>query len=167
MLKRIKINNLFINQYKSAQTAVDDLGVLQEFVQASEATEEELETAYKEAVELVEELEFKSTLDEAEDQMSAILTINSGAGGTESCDWAGMLYRMYNMWAQKSGFKVTELDYQDGDVAGIKSASLEIEGEFAYGLLKSENGVHRLVRISPFDSNARRHTSLHPSLFTQ
>ncbi len=159
MLKRIKINNLFINQYKSAQTAVDDLGVLQEFVQASEATEEELETAYKEAVELVEELEFKSTLDEAEDQMSAILTINSGAGGTESCDWAGMLYRMYNMWAQKSGFKVTELDYQDGDVAGIKSASLEIEGEFAYGLLKSENGVHRLVRISPFDSNARRHTS--------
>ncbi|HPE97473.1 MAG: peptide chain release factor 2 [Chitinophagales bacterium] len=159
VLKRIKINNLFINQYKSAQTAVDDLGVLQEFVQASEATEEELETAYKEAVELVEELEFKSTLDEAEDQMSAILTINSGAGGTESCDWAGMLYRMYNMWAQKSGFKVTELDYQDGDVAGIKSASLEIEGEFAYGLLKSENGVHRLVRISPFDSNARRHTS--------
>ncbi|HPR29913.1 MAG TPA: PCRF domain-containing protein, partial [Chitinophagales bacterium] len=99
VLKRIKINNLFINQYKSAQTAVDDLGVLQEFVQASEATEEELETAYKEAVELVEELEFKSTLDEAEDQMSAILTINSGAGGTESCDWAGMLYRMYNMWA--------------------------------------------------------------------
>ena len=159
MLKRIKINNIFINQYKQAQTAVDDLGVLMEFVQAGEATDAELNTAYDEAVALLEELEFKSTLNTPEDQMSAILTINSGAGGTESCDWAGMLYRMYNMWAQKKGFKVIELDYQDGDVAGIKSASLEIEGEFAYGLLKSENGVHRLVRISPFDSNARRHTS--------
>jgi peptide chain release factor 2 len=159
VLKRIKINNIFINQYKQAQTAVDDLGVLMEFVQAGEATDAELNTAYDEAVALLEELEFKSTLNTPEDQMSAILTINSGAGGTESCDWAGMLYRMYNMWAQKKGFKVIELDYQDGDVAGIKSASLEIEGEFAYGLLKSENGVHRLVRISPFDSNARRHTS--------
>ncbi len=159
MLKRIKINNIFINQYKQAQTAVDDLGVLMEFVQAGEATDAELNAAYDEAVTLLEELEFKSTLNTPEDQMSAILTINSGAGGTESCDWAGMLYRMYNMWAQKKGFKVIELDYQDGDVAGIKSASLEIEGEFAYGLLKSENGVHRLVRISPFDSNARRHTS--------
>lgn len=159
MLKRIKINNIFINQYKQAQTAVDDLGVLMEFVQAGEATDAELNATYDEAVTLLEELEFKSTLNTPEDQMSAILTINSGAGGTESCDWAGMLYRMYNMWAQKKGFKVIELDYQDGDVAGIKSASLEIEGEFAYGLLKSENGVHRLVRISPFDSNARRHTS--------
>jgi peptide chain release factor 2 len=138
---------------------VDDLGVLQEFVQAGEATDDELEASYKDTKELLEELEFKSTLDSPEDQMPAILTINSGAGGTESCDWAGMLYRMYNMWAQKNGFSITELDYQDGDVAGIKSATLEIEGEFAYGLLKSENGVHRLVRISPFDSNARRHTS--------
>jgi peptide chain release factor 2 len=138
---------------------VDDLGVLQEFVQAGEATDDELEVSYKDTKELLEELEFKSTLDSPEDQMPAILTINSGAGGTESCDWAGMLYRMYNMWAQKNGFSITELDYQDGDVAGIKSATLEIEGEFAYGLLKSENGVHRLVRISPFDSNARRHTS--------
>lgn len=138
---------------------MDDLGVLQEFVQAGEATDDELEVSYKDTKELLEELEFKSTLDSPEDQMPAILTINSGAGGTESCDWAGMLYRMYNMWAQKNGFSITELDYQDGDVAGIKSATLEIEGEFAYGLLKSENGVHRLVRISPFDSNARRHTS--------
>lgn len=133
--------------------------MLQEFVQAGEATDDELEVSYKDTKELLEELEFKSTLDSPEDQMPAILTINSGAGGTESCDWAGMLYRMYNMWAQKNGFSITELDYQDGDVAGIKSATLEIEGEFAYGLLKSENGVHRLVRISPFDSNARRHTS--------
>lgn len=138
---------------------MDDLGVLQEFVEAGEATDDELEASYKTTKELLEELEFKSTLDSPEDQMPAILTINSGAGGTESCDWAGILYRMYNMWAQKNGFKITELDYQAGDVAGLKSATLEIEGEFAYGLLKSENGVHRLVRISPFDSNARRHTS--------
>lgn len=159
MLKRIKVNNLFINSFKTAETAVEDLGVLMEFEAAGEATSEELDDAYESALQVVEELELKSTLDEPEDQMPAILTINSGAGGTESCDWAGMLYRMYTMWAQKNGYKIKELDYQDGDVAGIKSASLEIEGEFAYGMLKSENGVHRLVRISPFDSNARRHTS--------
>lgn len=138
---------------------MDDLGVLYEFYQANEATEEELDAAYKKTVEVIDELEFKSTLNEPEDPLPAILTINAGAGGTESCDWASMLYRMYNMWATKNGFKVTELDYQAGDVAGIKSASLEIEGEFAYGLLKGENGVHRLVRISPFDANAKRHTS--------
>ena len=158
-MKRIKVNNAFINSFKKAETAVDDLGVLQEFVEAEEATSEELETSYQEALEIVAELELKSTLDGPEDQMPAIITINSGAGGTESCDWAGMLYRMYNMWAQKNGYKIKELDYQDGEVAGIKSASLEVEGDFAYGMLKSENGVHRLVRISPFDSNARRHTS--------
>jgi len=132
---------------------------LHEFSQAGEATEDEVEAQFSKTKELIEELEFKSTLNEPEDQLPAILTINAGAGGTESCDWASMLYRMYNMWASKNGFKVTELDYQSGDVAGIKSASLEIEGEFAYGLLKSENGVHRLVRISPFDANAKRHTS--------
>ena len=133
--------------------------MLYEFSQAGEATEEELEAQYTKTKEVLDELEFKSTLTEQEDQLPAILTINSGAGGTESCDWASMIYRMYNMWASKNGFKVTELDFQAGDVAGIKSASLQIEGEFAYGLLKSENGVHRLVRISPFDSNAKRHTS--------
>lgn len=159
MLKRIKSNNLWLNAFQKAERAVDDLGVLLEFFEAGEAGEEELTLAYAQTKEMLEELEFKSTLSEAEDQLPAILTINSGAGGTESCDWASMLYRMYNMWAQKNGYKVTELDYQAGDVAGIKSASLEIEGEFAYGLLKGENGVHRLVRISPFDSNARRHTS--------
>lgn len=132
---------------------------MHEFSQAGEATEDEVEAQFSKTKELIEELEFKSTLNEPEDQLPAILTINAGAGGTESCDWASMLYRMYNMWASKNGFKVTELDYQSGDVAGIKSASLEIEGEFAYGLLKSENGVHRLVRISPFDANAKRHTS--------
>lgn len=138
---------------------MEDLAVLFEFYNSNEASEEEVETAYKSTYALVDELEFKSTLSEPEDALPAIITINSGAGGTESCDWASMLYRMYLMWAQKSGFKVTELDYQAGDVAGIKSASLEVEGEFPYGLLKSENGVHRLVRISPFDANAKRHTS--------
>jgi peptide chain release factor 2 len=114
---------------------------------------------YKKTLQIVDELEFKSTLNGEEDSLSAIVEINAGAGGTESCDWASMLMRMYIMWAEKNNFKVRELDYQAGEVAGIKSVSLEIDGEFAYGLLKGENGVHRLVRISPFDSNARRHTS--------
>ena len=133
--------------------------MLFEFWQAGETTEEEVDEQLTKTRETLDELEFKSTLTEPEDQLPAILTINSGAGGTESCDWASMLYRMYNMYANKKDFKITELDFQDGDVAGIKSASLQIDGEFAYGLLKSENGVHRLVRISPFDSNAKRHTS--------
>lgn len=158
-MKRIKINNLFINQYERAKNAVDDLEVLFEFYNADEATEEELDSAYSKTFAEVDELEFKSTLNQPEDALPAIITINSGAGGTESCDWASILYRMYTMWANKNDFKITELDYQDGDVAGIKSATLEVEGEFAYGLLKSENGVHRLVRISPFDANAKRHTS--------
>jgi peptide chain release factor 2 len=107
----------------------------------------------------VEDLESKSTLNQPEDQLSAILEINAGAGGTESCDWASMLMRMYIMWGEKNGYKVSELDLKDGDVAGIKSVSLEFDGELAYGFLKGENGVHRLVRVSPFDSNGRRHTS--------
>ncbi len=159
VLKRIKINNVWINSYNEAQTAVEDLHVLYEFAQVGEATEEEVDAQYKKATDLVEELEFKSTLTEKEDALPAILTINAGAGGTESCDWASILYRMYMMWANKNGFTTTELDFQPGDVAGIKSASLQIDGEFAYGLLKGENGVHRLVRISPFDANAKRHTS--------
>ncbi len=159
VLKRIKINNLWINSYNEAQTAVEDLHVLYEFSQVGEATEEEVDAQFKKATDLVEELEFKSTLTEKEDALPAILTINAGAGGTESCDWASILYRMYMMWANKKGFTVTELDFQAGDVAGIKSASIQIDGEFAYGLLKGENGVHRLVRISPFDANAKRHTS--------
>lgn len=125
----------------------------------NEASDEEVEQHYKQAFGLIENLEYKSTLNGEEDGLSAILQINAGAGGTESCDWASMLMRMYIMWAQKNGHKVKELDYQDGDVAGIKSVTLQIEGDFVYGLLKGENGVHRLVRISPFDSNSRRHTS--------
>lgn len=124
-----------------------------------EATDGELEEQYQKALALADDLEFKSTLNGEEDSLHAVLEINAGAGGTESCDWASMILRMYEMWAHKKGFKTNLLEQHDGDVAGIKSASLEIEGEFAYGLLKGENGVHRLVRISPFDSGGRRHTS--------
>ncbi len=133
--------------------------MLNEFSEMGEATEEEVQSQYKQVLNEVEELEFKNMLQSEEDALGCVLEINAGAGGTESCDWASMLYRMYIMWAEKNGFKVSELDRTDGDVAGIKSISLEINGPFAFGYLKGENGVHRMVRISPFDSNARRHTS--------
>jgi peptide chain release factor 2 len=133
--------------------------VLNEFHDAGDVGEDELETEFKKTSIAVEELEFKKMLSREEDQLSAVVEINPGAGGTESQDWADMLNRMYIMWGEKSGYKVSQIDYQAGDVAGIKSATLEIDGAFAYGKLKSEIGVHRLVRISPFDSNQRRHTS--------
>ena len=114
---------------------------------------------YLHAVKLISDLEFKNMLSAEEDQLSAVVQINSGAGGTESCDWASMLMRMYIMWAEKNGYKVSQQDYQEGDVAGIKSVTLQFDGPFSYGYLKGENGVHRLVRISPFDANAKRHTS--------
>ena len=133
--------------------------MLNEFQEAGDATEEELEVEYKKTFNSIEELEFKKMLSQQEDQLSAMIEINPGAGGTESQDWADMLNRMYIMWGEKSGYKVTQVDYQSGEVAGIKSATLEIDGPFAYGKLKSEIGVHRLVRVSPFDSNGRRHTS--------
>jgi len=135
------------------------LTVLFEFHKEGEATEEEVDTSYGQTLKLLEDLEFKNMLSGEEDRLSAVLTINSGAGGTESQDWASMLLRMYLRWAERHKFKVTEIDYLDGDGAGIKSATYEIEGAYAYGYLKSENGVHRLVRISPFDANAKRHTS--------
>ena len=138
---------------------MDDLNTLYEFYKSGDATEEETEAEYKKALHNLEALEFKNMLRGEEDKLNCVLQINSGAGGTESCDWASMLMRMYLMWAEKNGFKVKELDLNQGDVAGIKSVSLEIEGDFAYGYLKGENGVHRLVRISPFDANAKRHTS--------
>jgi peptide chain release factor 2 len=141
--------------FAALQAQFDDLVVLWEL----EAGEQEIEAQYQKLLKETEELEFKNMLSGEEDQLSAIININSGAGGTESQDWASMLMRMYLMWAEKHGYKVSELDYQEGDGAGIKSCSLEITGDFAYGYLKGENGVHRLVRISPFDSNARRHTS--------
>ena len=126
-----------------------------EFWKAGEATEEETRTAYEKALELIDEAEFKSTLNEPEDELPAVLQINSGAGGTESQDWAEMLMRMYRMYGEKQGWTVSELDFQDGESAGIKSVTLQFDGPFAYGFLKAESGVHRLVRISPFDSNAQ------------
>ncbi len=153
------MNKNWVREYESARELLDDALVLQEFAEMGEATPEEVERKFEEARKAVSDLELKSTLNKEEDQLDAILTINSGAGGTESCDWASMLMRMYIMWGEKNGYKVRELDRQDGDVAGIKSVSLEFSGPFAYGYLKGESGVHRLVRISPFDSNKRRHTS--------
>ena len=133
--------------------------MLFEFWKAGEASEDEAKRAYDEALQQLEDAEFKSTLNQPEDALPAVLQINPGAGGTESQDWAEMIMRMYRMYGEKQGWKVTMLDYQEGEGAGIKSVTLQLEGNFAYGFLKGENGVHRLVRISPFDSNARRHTS--------
>ena len=133
--------------------------MLFEFNKEGEASDEEVDAKYEEAVEAIEDLEFRSTLNRPEDELGCILEINAGAGGTESCDWSDMLLRMYIMWAEKKGYKVTELNRQDGDVAGIKSVELEINGDFAYGLLKGENGVHRLVRVSPFNAQGKRMTS--------
>jgi peptide chain release factor 2 len=130
-----------------------------EFYQAGDATEEELNEVYETAQDVLAQLEFKNMLSSEEDQLDGILQITAGAGGTESCDWASMLMRMYIMWGERNGYKVTEQDFQEGDVAGIKTVTLQFSGDFAYGYLKGENGVHRLVRISPFDSNAKRHTS--------
>ena len=145
--------------YETADTAVEDFAVLFEFWKAGDATEDETKEAYQKAIDLLDDAEFKATLNEPEDELPAVLQINSGAGGTESQDWAEMLARMYRMYGERQGWKVTELDWVWGDGAGIKTAILQFEGPFAYGFLKAESGVHRLVRISPFDSNARRHTS--------
>ena len=150
---------MWTDAFDNVSKLMDDLEVLNEFHEAGDVGEEELEREYQRAATAVEELEFKKMLSKEEDQLGAVIEINPGAGGTESQDWAEMLNRMYIMWGEKSGYKVTQIDYQSGDVAGIKSATLELEGPFAYGKLKSEIGVHRLVRISPFDSNQRRHTS--------
>ncbi len=158
-MQAIKSKKRWVQDYDSAQTLVNDLEVLLEFQQAGEVSEEEVTQKYDQAVEIIENLEFRNMLSDEGDELTAVLQITAGAGGTESCDWAAMLMRMYLMWSEKNGFKVKELNYQEGDVAGIKTVTLEIDGEYAFGWLKGENGVHRLVRISPFDSNAKRHTS--------
>lgn len=132
---------------------------MMDFFKEGDVTEEEVEEQYQKTLHHIEDLEFRNMLSDEGDSMSAVLQITAGAGGTESCDWASMLMRMYLMWGEKQGYKIKELNFQEGDVAGIKTVTLEIEGEFAFGYLKGENGVHRLVRISPFDSNAKRHTS--------
>lgn len=148
-----------MNLYESVDTGVEDFAILLEFWKEGEGSEEDVKTAYNKALEQIEEAEFKSTLNEPEDELPAVLQINSGAGGTESQDWAEMLARMYRMYGEKQGWSVSVLDWVDGDGAGIKTCTLQFDGSFAYGFLKAESGVHRLVRISPFDANARRHTS--------
>lgn len=158
-MKALNAQKKWVSDYHKSETLVDDLEVLYEFYKEGDASEKEIQEKYQNTTELLEELEFKNMLSDEGDSMSAVLQITAGAGGTESCDWASMLMRMYLMWAEKKGFKVKELNYQEGDVAGIKTVTLEIDGEYAFGWLKGENGVHRLVRISPFDSNAKRHTS--------
>jgi len=148
-----------VKLYEQVESAIEDFAVLFDFWKAGEGNETEVKEAHHSALQKIDEAEFKSTLNEPEDELPAVLQINSGAGGTESQDWAEMLMRMYRMYGEKQGWSVTELDLQEGEGAGIKSATLQFEGAFAYGFLKAESGVHRLVRISPFDSNARRHTS--------
>ncbi|MCU0381190.1 MAG: peptide chain release factor 2 [Chitinophagaceae bacterium] len=159
ILKDIKLNEYWVRLYEDTESSVEDFAVLFEFWKEGEGSEEEVRAAHAQALAALEETEFKSTLNQPEDELPAVLQINSGAGGTESQDWAEMLARMYRMYGQKQGWTVSELDWQDGDGAGIKTCTLQFDGPFAYGFLKAESGVHRLVRISPFDSNARRHTS--------
>lgn len=158
-MKQIQAKKSWTNQYEKVETSIQDLEVLFDFYSMDEVSEEEMKSEYKKTLKQVEELELKKMLSSEEDQLSAMLEINPGAGGTESNDWASILMRMYIMWGEKNGYKVREVDLQDGEVAGIKSVTLEFDGPLAYGFLKSEIGVHRLVRISPFDSNGRRHTS--------
>ncbi len=158
-LKQISGLKFWTTAFGKVKTGVEDLQVLFDFMQEGEATEQEVDRQYEKALELIEDLEFKNMLGKEEDPLGAILKINAGAGGTESQDWVEMLMRMYIRWGERNNYKVKEVSYLAGDDAGVKSVTLEFEGEYAYGYLKSENGVHRLVRISPFDSNARRHTS--------
>lgn len=159
IMKALRTEKKWVEDYNTANTLVNDLEVLLEFHKEGDASEEEVISQYEKAKEHIENLEFRNMLSEEGDSMSAVLQITAGAGGTESCDWASMLMRMYLMWGEKHGYKIKELNHQEGDVAGIKTVTLEFDGDFAFGWLKGENGVHRLVRISPFDSNAKRHTS--------
>ena len=148
-----------MENYKVIQDELDELDILFEYSKEGEATEEEVEAKYQQCLGVLDDAEFRSTLNQPQDALSCILEINAGAGGTESCDWSDMLFRMYVMWAEKNDYKVTQLYKVDGDVAGIKSAGLEISGDYAYGMLKGENGVHRLVRVSPFNAQGKRMTS--------
>ncbi len=158
-MRFIQSKKKWVDQYEEANILVADLEVLMEFSKEGEVSDDEVMAQYDRAEKAIENLEFQNMLSEEGDELSAVIQITAGAGGTESCDWASMLMRMYIMWSEKNGFSVKELNYQEGDVAGIKTVTLEIDGDYAFGWLKGENGVHRLVRISPFDSNAKRHTS--------
>lgn len=159
ILAEISSKKKWTDGFTSTNNAVEDSAVMFDFFQSGDASEEELNDQFEASKQAVEELELKNMLRNKEDQLSAVMQITAGAGGTESCDWAYMLMRMYMMWGEKNGYKITEQDSQEGEIAGIKSVTLQFDGDFSYGYLKGENGVHRLVRISPFDSNARRHTS--------
>jgi peptide chain release factor 2 len=158
-MAEIKSHKYWISQYQTVREALEEIDVLLEFYDSGEVTEEELDDRYQRALQSLEDVEFHSTLNKPEDELSAIVEINAGAGGTESCDWAEMLLRMYIMWGEKTGHRVSELWRQNGDVAGIKSAGLEITGDYVYGMLKGENGVHRLVRVSPYNAQGKRMTS--------
>ena len=159
VLKTLKNHKSAVETYQSVETLIDDAEILLEFQKEGEATEADVNAKHDEVIAVLEELEFRSTLGKEEDELDAILEINSGAGGTEANDWTQMLLRMYRMWAERKGFKMSLLSQTDGDVAGIKSVSVEIKGDYAYGLLKGENGVHRLVRVSPFNAQGKRMTS--------
>ena len=158
-MKELQSLKQWVKDYEKASSLCEDLEVLFEYFKSNEISEIELSSHFKKCNDHIESVEFKNMLSNEGDEMSAVIQITAGAGGTESCDWANMLMRMYVMWAEKNNYKVKELDLQQGDVAGIKSVTLEIDGNHGFGWLKGENGVHRLVRISPFDSNAKRHTS--------
>lgn len=158
-MKSIRVNKNWVKEFENAQTQTEELQVFYDFFKDGDISNQEVLVQFDLAQKTIEDLEFKNMLSDEGDGLSAVLQITAGAGGTESCDWASMLMRMYIMYAEKQGFKIKELNLQDGDVAGIKTVTLQIEGDFAFGWLKGENGVHRLVRISPFDSNAKRHTS--------
>lgn len=159
VVKNLRTKKKWVEDYEKANALAEELQIIYEFFKEGDATEEELDNQYALTASHIENLEFRNMLSDEGDSMSAVLQITAGAGGTESCDWASMLMRMYMMWGEKEGYKIKELNYQAGDVAGIKTVTLEFEGDYSFGYLKGENGVHRLVRISPFDSNAKRHTS--------
>ncbi len=158
-MREIRTQKKWTKAYEAVNDSYEDLQVIADFLKDGEASEEELEAQYAECLKQIEELEFLNMLSGKEDKLNAVIKIQAGAGGTESMDWAEMLMRMYARWGERNNFKVRELEYQEGDVAGVKSVSLEFDGDFAFGYLKGENGVHRLVRLSPFDSQNKRHTS--------
>ncbi len=158
-MRQIRNKKKWISDYENAREQYDELIILYDFYKEGEASEDEVSQQYDICLKSVEDIEFRNMLSDEADNLSAVLQITAGAGGTESNDWAEMLLRMYLMWAQKNNYKTKELNYQAGDVAGVKTVTIELEGEYAFGYLKGENGVHRLVRISPFDSNDKRHTS--------
>ena len=159
LMKSLRFKKKWVEDYNTIISLNDDLAVLYDFYKEGEIDENEVEEQHQKTIAFLEDIEFRNMLSEEGDSLSAVIQITAGAGGTESCDWAEMLFRMYTMWAEKQGFKLKTLNYQAGDSAGIKTVTVEIDGDYAFGWLKGENGVHRLVRISPFDSNAKRHTS--------